>query len=50
MKQLDVDVSPPTFAWNPYLTSANVTFAHVSFDLGIGDLSLPGRLLNAPGC
>ncbi len=26
MKQLDVDVSPPAFVWNLYLTLANVTF------------------------
>ncbi len=26
MKQLDVDVSPPAFLWDPYLTLANVTF------------------------
>ena len=26
MKQLDVDVSPPAFVWNPYLTFTNVTF------------------------
>ncbi len=26
MKQLDVDVSPPAFLWNPHLTLANVTF------------------------
>ena len=26
IKQLDVDVSPPAFLWNPYLSMANVTF------------------------
>ncbi len=26
MKQLDVDVSPPAFLWNPYLSLVNVTF------------------------
>ncbi len=26
MKQLDVDVSPPAFVWNLYLTLAVVTF------------------------
>ncbi len=26
MKQLDVDVSPPAFVWNPHLTLAKVTF------------------------
>ncbi len=26
MKQLDVDVSPPAFLWDPYLNLANVTF------------------------
>ena len=25
MKQLDVDVSPPAFVWNLYLTLTNVT-------------------------
>ena len=33
MKQLDVDVSPPGFVWNPYLTLANVTFDLDPFDL-----------------
>ncbi len=26
MKQLHVDVSPPAFLWEPYLTLAKVTF------------------------
>ena len=26
MRQLDVDVSPPAFLWDLYLTLANVTF------------------------
>ncbi len=33
MKQLDVDVSPPAFVWNPYLTLTQMTF-----DLGPRDL------------
>ncbi len=26
MKQLDVDVSPPAFLWDPHLNLTNVTF------------------------
>ena len=26
MKQLDIDVSPPAFLWDPYLALTNVTF------------------------
>ncbi len=35
MKQLDVDVSPPAFLWDPHLNLANVTFDldRVTFDL-----------------
>ncbi len=33
MKQLDVDVSPPAFVWNPYWIMANVTFDLDPFDL-----------------
>ncbi len=38
MKQLDVDVSPPAFVWNLYLTLANVTS-----DLDRQDLWPQGR-------
>ncbi len=41
MKQLDVDVSPPAFVWNPYLTSANLTF-----DLDPRDPLLPRHMSN----
>ena len=36
MKQPDVDVIPPAFVWNPYLTLANLTFdleTQVTLDL-----------------
>ncbi len=29
MKQLDVDVSPPVFLWDPYLTLSNMTFDRI---------------------
>ncbi len=34
MKQLDFDVSPPAFVWNPYLTFTNVTFYWCTMQLG----------------
>ena len=33
MKQLGIDVSPPDFVWNPYLTLTNVTFDLDDLDL-----------------
>ncbi len=35
MKQLDVDVSPPAFLWDPHLNLTDVTF-----DLDLCDLSM----------
>ncbi len=41
MKQLDVDVSPPAFVWNPYLTLTLVTFDLDPCDL---DLQVPCQI------